>query len=52
MGKPKHQTTKRKTGLRRSHLALTLARKVNSKSPVKTYTTSRESAKKQKIESK
>ena len=46
MGKPKKQTSKRKKGLRRSHLALTLARKVNSKSPVKVYTTKRESAKK------
>lgn len=46
MGKPKKQTSKRKTGLRRSHLALELARRVNSSSPVKAYTTKRESAKK------
>lgn len=46
MGKPKKQTSKRKTGLRRSHLVLELARKVNGKSPVKAYTTKRESAKK------
>lgn len=46
MGKPKKQTSKRKKGLRRSHLVLELARKVNSKSPVKVYTTKRESAKK------
>lgn len=50
MGKPKKQTSKRKTGLRRSHLVLKLARAVNSKSPVKAYTTKRESAKKAKAE--
>jgi ribosomal protein L32 len=42
MGKPKKQTSGRKTGLRRSHLVLELARKVNGKSPVKAYTTRRE----------
>lgn len=46
MGKPKKQTSPRKTGLRRSHLALKLARVVNGKSPVKAYTTKRESGKK------
>ena len=46
MGKPKKQTSPRKTGLRRSHLVLALARKVNVKSPVKVYTTKRESGKK------
>lgn len=46
MGQPKKQTSPRKTGLRRSHLVLKLARTVNSKSPVKAYTTKRESAKK------
>ena len=46
MGKPKKQTSKRKKGLRRSHLVVKLARAVNSKSPVKAYTTKRESAKK------
>jgi ribosomal protein L32 len=46
MGNPKKQTSQRKKGLRRSHLVLTLARKVNSLSPVKTYTTKRESGKK------
>ena len=46
MGKPKKQTSPRKTGLRRSHLVLNLARKVNSKSPVKAYTTKREGGKK------
>jgi len=48
MGKPKKQTSPRKTGLRRSHLVLDLARKVNSKSPVKVTTTKREIGKKVK----
>ena len=43
---PKRRTSHRKTGLRRSHLRLTLARAVNSKSPVKAFTTKRESGKK------
>jgi ribosomal protein L32 len=42
MGKPKKRTSSRKTGLRRSHLALKLARAVNAKSPVKVLTTKRE----------
>lgn len=46
MGKPKKQTSPRKTGLRRSHLVVKLARKVNASSPVKAYTTRRESGKK------
>lgn len=46
MGKPKHRTTPRRTGTRRSHLTLKLARAVNAKSPVKAFTTRRESAKK------
>lgn len=50
MGKPKKQTSKRKKGLRRSHLVLALARRVNGSSPVKAYTTKRESAKKAKTE--
>ncbi|HYG83639.1 MAG TPA: hypothetical protein VD907_02075 [Verrucomicrobiae bacterium] len=45
MGKPKKQTSARKTGLRRSHLVLKLARMVNGKSPVKVFTTKRESGK-------
>ena len=45
MGKPKKQTSPRKTGLRRSHLVLDLARKVNGKSPVKARTTKRETGK-------
>jgi ribosomal protein L32 len=46
MGKPKKRTSPRKTGLRRSHLVLELARAVNAKSPVKAYTTRKESTKK------
>jgi ribosomal protein L32 len=45
MGKPKKRTSPRRTGTRRSHLVLKLARKVNGKSPVKAFTTRRESAK-------
>ena len=45
MGKPKKQTSPRKTGLRRSHLVLKLARAVNATSPVKVRTTKRESGK-------
>jgi ribosomal protein L32 len=45
MGKPKKRTSPRKTGTRRSHLVLKLARKVNATSPVKIRTTKRESAK-------
>jgi ribosomal protein L32 len=46
MAQPKKQTSPRKTGLRRSHLVLKLARKVNATSPVKVHTTKRESGKK------
>ena len=49
MGKPKKQTSGRKTGLRRSHLVLELARKVNGKSPVKAFTTRRETGAKSTI---
>ena len=45
MGKPKKRTSPRKSGTRRSHLRLKLARKVNAKSPVKVKTTRKESAK-------
>jgi ribosomal protein L32 len=45
MGKPKKRTSPRATGARRSHLVLKLARAVNKKSPVKAYTTTRESSK-------
>jgi ribosomal protein L32 len=46
MGKPKKRTSPRKTGLRRSHLLVKLARAVNATSPIKAYTTSKESSKK------
>ena len=46
MGKPKKRTSPRKTGARRSHLLVELARAVNAKSPVKAYTTPKESSKK------
>jgi len=46
MGKPKKRTSPRRTGTRRSHLKLKLARAVNAKSPVKVYTTRRESSNK------
>lgn len=48
MAQPKKQSSPRKTGLRRSHLVVNLARRVNKKSPVKAYTTRRESGKKEK----
>lgn len=50
MGKPKKRTSPRATGARRSHLVLKLARAVNRKSPVKAYTTTRESGKALKTE--
>lgn len=37
MGKPKKRTSSRRTGMRRSHLVLKLARRVNATSPVKVY---------------
>lgn len=45
MGKPKKRTSPRRTGARRSHLVLELARKVNGKSPIKAFTTRREAGK-------
>ena len=39
MPEPKKQSSNRKTGLRRSHLRLKLARAVNKKSPVKAFET-------------
>ena len=52
MGKPKTSTTSRRTKQRRSHLVLKLARTVNGKSPVKVFTTRRESGKKLSAEVK
>lgn len=46
MGKPKKRTSPRRTGMRRSHLVIKLARRVNAKSPVKALTTKRETGKK------
>jgi len=45
MGKPKKRTSARRTGTRRSHLIIKLARAVNAKSPVKAFTTRREAGK-------
>lgn len=45
MGKPKKRTSSRRTGSRRSHLVVKLARAVNAKSPVKAFTTRKESGK-------
>lgn len=52
MGKPKKRTSPRRTGARRSHLVLELARKVNGKSPIKAFTTRREAGKKLSAEVK
>ena len=41
MPEPKKQSSPRKTGLRRSHLRLKLARAVNAKSPVKAFETAK-----------
>lgn len=41
MGKPKHRTTPRRTGMRRSHQVLKLAKRVNATSPVKVITNSK-----------
>jgi len=45
MGQPKKQSSPRKSGLRRSHLRLELARRVNAKSPVKATATRKETGK-------
>ena len=45
MAQPKKQSSPRKTGLRRSHLLLKLARRVNGTSPVKARTTKRQNSK-------
>ncbi len=41
MPEPKKQSSPRKTGLRRSHLRLKLARAVNRTSPVKAFETAK-----------
>jgi ribosomal protein L32 len=48
MGKPKKRTSPRRTGSRRSHLVLKLARAVNAKSPVKARTVKRETGRQPK----
>lgn len=48
MGQPKKQSSPRKTGMRRSHLVVDLARRVNQTSPVKAFTTRKEYGKKAK----
>ena len=45
MGKPKKRTSARRTGMRRSHLVLKLARRVNTTSPVKVITSKKQLAK-------
>ena len=42
MPEPKKQSSPRKTGLRRSHIRLTLARAVNKVSPVKAFETKKQ----------
>jgi hypothetical protein len=49
MGQPKKQSSPRKTGTRRSHLVLKLARRVNGTSPIKVKTTKRETGKKKLV---
>lgn len=49
MGQPKKQSSPRKTGLRRSHLRLVLARRVNGTSPVKATATRKETGKKKTV---
>lgn len=44
MPEPKKQSSPRKTGLRRSHLRLVLARAVNKKSPIKAFETSKKTS--------
>lgn len=48
MGKPKKRTTGRRTGNRRSHLMLKLAKVVNGRSPVHVRTTAKQSGQKNK----
>lgn len=45
MGKPKKRTSPRRTGMRRSHEVIKLARRVNATSPVKVKTTKHETGK-------
>lgn len=45
MGKPKKRTSTRRSGMRRSHHVLKLARRVNATSPVKVVTSKKQLAK-------
>ena len=45
MPEPKKQSSPRKTGLRRSHLRLALARRENKTSPVKAFETKKKTPK-------
>jgi len=49
MGQPKKQTTPRRTGSRRSHLRLKLARRVNGSSPVRVTTTKKQDGDRKKV---
>lgn len=49
MGQPKKRTSARRTGTRRSHLVLKLARAVNAKSPVKARTTKNDTGRVKKV---
>lgn len=49
MGQPKKRTSARRTGTRRSHLILKLARAVNAKSPVKARTTKNDTGRVKKV---
>lgn len=52
MGQPKKRTSARRTGTRRSHLVLKLARAVNAKSPVKARTTKNDTGRVKKVAKK
>lgn len=52
MGQPKKRTSARRTGTRRSHLILKLARAVNAKSPVKARTTKNDTGRVKKVTAK
>ncbi|CAN5630876.1 hypothetical protein BH23PAT2_BH23PAT2_04020 [soil metagenome] len=52
MGKPKKRTSPQRTGSRRSHHVLKLARRVNATSPVKAFTTRRETGSAEKTATK
>lgn len=51
MGQPKKRTSSRRTGMRRSHHVLKLAKRVNAISPVRVFTTKKERTKAASIRS-